>query len=43
LAKSIDDDDSCRDQDTDDDGRDEKNEVPAHVNLLWAVFQRLSG
>jgi hypothetical protein len=34
VAQSIDDEGSCSDQDTDDDGSNEKNEVPAHVNLL---------
>ena len=34
LAQSIDDEGSCSDQDTDDDGDNEKNDVPAHVNLL---------
>jgi hypothetical protein len=43
LAQSIDDGDSCSDQDTDDDGDDEKNDVSAHVSLLWAIYRRLFG
>jgi hypothetical protein len=41
LAQGIDDNDRCRNQDTDDDGSDKKNNVPAHGNLLWATFGRL--
>jgi hypothetical protein len=34
LAHSVDGNDTCGNQETDDDGRDEENGVSAHVNLL---------
>ena len=37
LAQSIDDKDTCSDQDTDDDGDDKKKDVLAHVDLLRAL------
>jgi hypothetical protein len=36
LAQSVDDNNCCSDQETDEDGRDKKHDVSAHVTLLGA-------